>query len=157
MNKVLLIGRLTKEPEMRKLASGKTVTTFSVATHDYRGAGGEKSEFHSVVTWDRLAEICAEFLGKGALVSIEGRIQTRQWEDENKLRHWKTEIVANALEMLSGRRKKDYASEAAAQALEAQAEAEGFARVPASAGSDDDGASDAEAEDETEESELVAA
>ena len=154
MNKVMLIGRLTKEPEMRKLASGKTVTTFSVATHDYRGAGGEKSEFHSVVTWDRLAEICAEFLGKGALVSIEGRIQTRQWEDENKLRHWKTEIVANALEMLSGRRKKDYASEASAQALEAQAEADGFARVPAIAEDDD---AEATAEDEADESELVAA
>jgi single-strand DNA-binding protein len=158
MNKVMLIGRLTKEPEMRKLASGKTVTTFTVATHDYRSAAGEKSEFHSVVTWDRLAEICAQFLGKGALVSIEGRIQTRQWEDENKLRHWKTEIVANALEMLSGRRKKDYASEASAQALEAQAEADGFARVPAAAEDDDpDSAADAEAEDEAEESELVAA
>ena len=153
MNKVMLIGRLTKEPEMRKLASGKTVTTFTVATHDYRSAAGEKSEFHSVVTWDGLAEICAQFLGKGALVSIEGRIQTRQWEDENKLRHWKTEIVANALEMLSGRRKKDYASEASAQALEAQAEADGFTRVPATAA--DEGES--EAEDEAEESELVAA
>jgi single-strand DNA-binding protein len=157
MNKVVLIGRLTKEPEMRKLASGKTVTTFTVATHDYRSAGGEKSEFHSVVTWDRLAEICAEFLGKGALVSIDGRIQTRQWEDENKLRHWKTEIVANALEMLSGRRKKDYATEASANALEAQAAADGFVPIPAAAiGEDDDGA-ESEAEDETEESELVAA
>jgi len=156
MNKVMLIGRLTKEPELRKLASGKSVATFSVATHDYRGAGGEKSEFHSIVTWDRLAEICAEFLGKGALVSIEGRIQTRQWEDENKLRHWKTEIVANALEMLSGRRKKDYASEASAQALESQAEADGFARVPAAALDDDSDMAD-DAEDEAAESELVAA
>ena len=154
MNKVVLIGRLTKEPEMRKLASGKTVTQFSIATHDYR-SGSEKSEFHSVVTWDRLAEICAEFLGKGALVALDGRIQTRQWEDENKLRHWKTEIVANALEMLSGRRKKDYATEASAQALEAQAEADGFARVPAVA--EDDVEPEADLEDETEQSELVAA
>ena len=154
MNKVMLIGRLTKEPEMRKLASGKTVTQFSLATHDYRGAGGEKSEFHSIVTWDRLAEICAEFLGKGALVSIEGRIQTRQWEDENKLRHWKTEIVANALEMLSGRRKKDYAAESAAQALAAQAEADGFVAVTATAVVDS--AEDAETT-EAEEAELVAA
>ena len=153
MNKVTLIGRLTKEPELRKLASGKSVAQFSVATHDYR-AGSEKSEFHSVVVWDRLAEICAEFLGKGALVALEGRIQTRQWEDENKLRHWKTEIVANALEMLSGRRKKDYAAESAAQALAAQAEADGFVPVAAVA---TDEAQDATAEMDEEDAELVAA
>jgi single-strand DNA-binding protein len=159
MNKVVLIGRLTQEPEMRKLASGKTVTTFNIATHDYRSKAGEKSEFHSIVTWERLAEICAEFLGKGALVSIEGRIQTRQWEDENKLRHWKTEIVANALEMLSGRRKKDYTAEASAHALEAQAEADGFARVPQVAGVDDAEADEAEedAMAQADEGELVAA
>jgi len=125
MNKVILIGRLTKEPEMRKLASGKMVTQFTMATHDYES---EKSEFHSIITWDRLAEICAEFLGKGALVSIEGSIQSRQWEDENKLRHWKTEIVANTLEMLSPaafgraaaqRRKKDYTADLAMATREA--------------------------------------
>jgi single-strand DNA-binding protein len=159
MNKVTLIGRLTKEPEMRKLASGKTVTQFSIATHDYR-TGSEKSEFHSVVTWDRLAEICAEFLGKGALVALDGRIQTRQWEDENKLRHWKTEIVAGSLEMLSGRRKKDYATESAAQALAAQAEAMGFTAVAATAteteadfDADDDAAATADSDEEA----LVAA
>src|SRR5688500_8803240 len=113
MNRVLITGRLTRDPEMRKLATGKTVTQFSVATNDYRG-GAEKAEYHSVVTWDRLAEICGQYLGKGQMVNIEGRLQTRQWEDENKLRHWKTEIVANAVEMLSGRRKKDYAAESAA-------------------------------------------
>jgi single-strand DNA-binding protein len=75
---------------------------------------------------DRLAEICGQYLGKGQLVAIEGRIQTRQWEDDNKLRHWKTEIVAAQVEMLSGKRKKDYAAESAAQALETQAEALGI-------------------------------
>ena len=90
-----------------------TLTQFSVATNDYRG-GQEKSEFHTVVTWDRLAEICAQYLGKGQLVAVEGRIQTRQWEDDKKLRHWKTEIVAGSVEMLSGRRKKDYAADALA-------------------------------------------
>src|SRR5919106_1742064 len=124
MNRVMLTGRLTRDPEMRKLASGKTVTQFSVATNDYRG-GTEKSEYHNVVTWDRLAEICGQYLGKGQLVNIEGRIQTRQWEDESKQRHWKTEIVAAQVEMLSGRRKKDYAAESAAEALAAQAEALG--------------------------------
>ena len=124
MNRVLLTGRLTRDPELRTLASGKTVTQFSIATNDYR-SGAEKAEYHSIVTWDRLAEICGQYLGKGQLVAIEGRIQTRQWEDERKLRHWKTEIVANSVEMLSGRRKKDYAAESAAEALAAQAEAMG--------------------------------
>jgi len=154
MNKVVLTGRLTRDPEMRKLATGKTVTTFAIATNDYRGKGNkEQAEFHTIVTWDRLAEICAEYLSKGSLIALEGRIQTRHWEDENKLRHYRTEIVAAALEMLSGRRKKDYAADSAAQALVAQAEANGF--VPA-AGDDD---ADADDEDEAiaAERELVAA
>ena len=128
MNRVLLTGRLTRDPELRTLASGKTVTQFSIATNDYRG-GKELSEYHSIVTWDRLAEICGQYLGKGQLVALEGRLQTRQWEDDKKLRHWKTEIVASQLEMLSGRRKKDYAAESSADALETQAEAMGIAPV----------------------------
>ena len=125
MNRVLLTGRLTRDPEMRALPSGKTVTNFSVATHEYRG-GEERTEYHSVVTWDRLAEICGQYLGKGQLVSLEGRLQTRQWEDDRKIKHYRTEVVASNLEMLSGRRKKDYAAEAAAEALENQAEAMGL-------------------------------
>jgi len=128
MNRVLITGRLTRDPELRTLASGKTVTQFSVATNDYR-AGEERSEFHSIVTWDRLAEICGQYLGKGQMVAIDGRLQTRQWEDEKKARHWKTEIVAAHVEMLSGRRKKDYAAESAADALAAQAQALGFAAI----------------------------
>jgi single-strand DNA-binding protein len=120
MNRVLLTGRLTRDPEVRSLASGKTVTQFSIATNEYRG-GAEKAEYHNVVTWDRLAEICGQYLGKGQLVAIEGRIQTRQWEDDHKQRHWKTEIVAAQVEMLSGRRKRDYAQESAAESLVAQA------------------------------------
>jgi single-strand DNA-binding protein len=120
MNRVLLTGRLTRDPEMRALANNKQVTQFSIATNDYRG-GQEKAEFHTVVTWDRLAEICSQYLGKGQLVAIEGRLQTRQWEDDKKIRHWKTEIVASHVEMLSGRRKRDYAAESAAEALAAQA------------------------------------
>jgi single-strand DNA-binding protein len=135
MNRVLITGRLTRDPELRTLASGKTVTQFSVATNDYR-AGEERSEFHSIVTWDRLAEICGQYLGKGQMVAVDGRLQTRQWEDEKKARHWKTEIVAAHVEMLSGRRKKDYAAESAAEALAAQAQAMGFS--PASAVESDD-------------------
>jgi single-strand DNA-binding protein len=121
VNKVLLAGRLTRDPEMRALASGKHVTQFSVATTEYAGNGKERPEYHNIVTWDRLAEICGRYLGKGQQVAIEGRIQTRTWDDEKGARHWKTEIVAATVEMLSGRKKKDYAAESSADGLEAAA------------------------------------
>jgi single-strand DNA-binding protein len=122
VNKVLLAGRLTRDPEMRALASGKHVTQFSVATTEYAGNGKERPEYHNIVTWDRLAEICGRYLGKGQQVAIEGRIQTRTWDDEKGLRHWKTEVVAQSVEMLSGRKKKDYAAETATDGLEAAGE-----------------------------------
>ena len=125
MNKVLLTGRLTRDPELRALASGKSVTTFNVATNEYAGGGKEKAEFHTIVTWDKLAQVCGQYLGKGQQVAIEGRIQTRSWDDDQGKRHWRTEIVANHVEMLSGRTKKDYEAQAAADALENQAESLG--------------------------------
>jgi len=147
MNKVMLTGRLTRDPEMRSLASGKNVTTFTVASNEFIGGGREKAEYHPVVTWDRLAEIAGTYLGKGQQVAIEGRLQTRSWDDDRGLRHWKTEIVASHVEMLSGRKKKDYEAEQAADSLVAQAEALGDAPgaddpIPESAealgGSDED-------------------
>ena len=131
MNKVLLAGRLTRDPEMRALASGKHVTQFSVATTEYAGNGKERGEFHNIVTWDRLAEVCGRYLGKGQQVAIEGRLQTRTWDDDKGLRHWKTEIVATTVEMLSGRKKKDYAAESSADLLEAAAETGGAADAEA--------------------------
>jgi single-strand DNA-binding protein len=125
VNKVLLTGRLTRDPEMRSLASGKSVTQFSVATNEYAGNGKERAEYHNVVTWDRLAEICGTYLGKGQQVAVEGRIQTRTWDDDRGQRHWKTEVVAAHVEMLSGRKKKDYDAESAAESLTAQADALG--------------------------------
>jgi single-strand DNA-binding protein len=125
VNKVLLTGRLTRDPEMRSLASGKSVTQFAVATNEYAGNGKERAEYHNIVTWDRLAEICGTYLGKGQQVAVEGRIQTRTWDDDRGQRHWKTEIVAAHVEMLSGRRKKDYEAESAAQSLANQAQALG--------------------------------
>jgi single-strand DNA-binding protein len=113
MNKVLLVGRLTRDPELRSLPSGKPVATFTIATNEYRGAGAsERTEYHPCVAWDRLAEICGQFLSKGQLIDAEGRLQTRQWDDDAGVRHWKTEIVVQSLEMLSGRNKKEYAKEA---------------------------------------------
>ena len=100
-----------------------TVTTGCPGGDPKRGAfrRAHGAADHSVVTWDRLAEICGTYLGKGQQVAIEGRLQTRSWDDERGARHWKTEVVANHVEMLSGRRKKDYEAEAAADALAAQA------------------------------------
>jgi single-strand DNA-binding protein len=134
VNKVLLAGRLTRDPEMRALASGKHVTQFTVATTEYAGNGKERGEFHNVVTWDRLAEVCGRYLGKGQQVALEGRLQTRTWDDDKGLRHWKTEIVANSVEMLSGRKKKDYAAESAADGLEASATELDAAAGPESSG-----------------------
>ena len=104
MNKVLLTGRLTRDPEMRSLASGKNVATFTVASNEFFGGGKEKAEYHPVVAWDGLAEIAGRYLGKGQQVAIEGRLQTRSWDDDKGARHWKTEIVASHVEMLSGRK-----------------------------------------------------
>ena len=87
MNKVLLTGRLTRDPELRSLASGSSVATFAVATNEYRGNGKERAEYHNVVVWDRLAQVCGQYLGKGQQVAIEGRLQTRQWDDDRGARH----------------------------------------------------------------------
>ena len=151
MNKVFLTGRLTRDPEMRSLASGKNVTTFTVASNEFLGGGREKAEYSNVVTWDRLAEIAGTYLGKGQQVAIEGRLQTRPWDDARGLRHWKTEVVASHVEMLSGRRKKDYEAQQAAESLVAQAERLGDAPptdpIPESAEAiDADGDDDDEAE-----------
>jgi single-strand DNA-binding protein len=164
VNKVLLTGRLTRDPEMRSLASGKNVTTFTVASNEFIGGGREKAEYHPVVTWDRLAEIAGTYLGKGQQVAIEGRLQTRHWDDDKGARHWKTEIVAASVEMLSGGKRKDYRAETAATALEAQAQAAGYSPDASEPVADDSGFSvtagdeDDEEEDELlEEAEVVAA
>ena len=162
MNRVLLIGRLTRDPELRTTASGKAVATFSIASHQFVG-GKELSEFHSIVAWNRLAETCGKYLGKGQQVAVEGRISTRTWDDAANQRHWKTEIVASSVEMLSGRRKRDYTGETAAEALEAQARASGYSPDATEPIADDSGftvaATDDDDEDEADEllEEAVAA
>ena len=161
MNKVLLTGRLTRDPEMRGLASGKNVTTFTVASNEFLGGGKEKAEYHPIVAWERLAEICGRYLGKGQQVAIEGRLQTRSWDDERGARHWKTEIVASHVEMLSGRRKKDYEAQQAADSLVSQATAlgeasgEASAADPIAAGTFDPGQLDDEPDDASEPAEAA--
>jgi single-strand DNA-binding protein len=163
VNKVMLTGRLTRDPEMRSLASGKNVTTFTVASNQFLGGGKEKAEYSNVVTWDRLAEIAGTYLGKGQQVAIEGRLQTRSWDDDRGQRHWKTEVVASHVEMLSGRKKKDYEAQQAAESLVAQAERFGDAPptepIPESDGAlavDADGDEESAAE-ESEENEVAVA
>jgi single-strand DNA-binding protein len=151
VNKVLLTGRLTRDPELRVTASGKSVTTFSLATNEYAGNGKERAEYHTIITWDRLAQICGRYLGKGQSVAVEGRIQTRTWDDDQGKRHWKTEIVAAAVEMLSGRTKKDYQAEVAADSLEQQADRLGLSEADEADEVDqDDAAITAAAEPEAE-------
>jgi single-strand DNA-binding protein len=127
MNRVVLTGRLTRDPELRSLASGKSVCQFSLATNEYIGEGRERAEYHNIVVWDRLAQVCGEYLTKGQQVAVEGRIQTRSWDDDRGVRHWKTEVVAGHVEMLSGRRKKDYEAESAAEGLPADTPEEAVA------------------------------
>ena len=116
MNKVLLAGRLTRDPEYRVLASGKSVTTFALTTEEYADNGHVEADHHAVVTWDRLADICAQYLGKGSRVVVEGKLKTLQWDDERGIRHWKTEVVASAVELMSGRHAKDFGSDALPEA-----------------------------------------
>ncbi len=152
MNKVMLTGRLTRDPEMRSLASGKDVTTFTVASNEFLGGGKEKAEYHPVVAWERLAEIAGRYLGKGQQVAIEGRLQTRSWDDDKGTRHWKTEIVASHVEMLSGRKKKDYEAQQAADSLADQAVALGEAQAsePIAEAAFDSSTTDTDDEDATE-------
>ena len=107
LNKVMIIGRLGRDPEMRYTPSGRPVTTFSVATsRSWNTADGERrteTEWFNVVAWSSLAEICNQYLVKGQQVYIEGRLQTRQWEDDQGKRHSSVEIVANEMIMLGKR------------------------------------------------------
>jgi single-strand DNA-binding protein len=105
MNRVIVSGRITNDPELRYLASGTGIATFIVATNERRDESAplpiERQEHVPVVAWDRLGIICGEVLSKGTQVLIEGRLQTRQWDDDRGSRHWKTEIVATSVEVLS--------------------------------------------------------
>jgi single-strand DNA-binding protein len=108
LNKVLIIGRLGRDPEMRYTPSGRPVTTFSVATsrswNTSDGGRRTETEWFNVVAWSNLAEICKQHLSKGSLVYIEGRLQTRHWDDQEGNKHTSTEIVANEMIMLGDRR-----------------------------------------------------
>ncbi|MBI4158512.1 MAG: single-stranded DNA-binding protein [Candidatus Yanofskybacteria bacterium] len=103
LNKVFLIGNLTQDPEMRSTQTGQTVTTLNMATNrawtDKNGEKQTAAEFHRIVAWGRLGEIANQYLKKGGLVMIEGRIQTRSWTDQNNNKRYTTEIVAEGLQL----------------------------------------------------------
>jgi len=108
INKVILVGRLGKDPEIRSTPSGQTVAKFTVATDerftDKAGEKKERTEWHNIIAWGRLGEICGQYLKKGKLVYLEGRIQTDSWEDkESGQKKYRTEIVADTMKMLDKR------------------------------------------------------
>ncbi len=104
LNRAQLIGNLTRDPELRTTTSGQTVANFSVATSsvwtDNAGQRQEKTEFHNIVAWGKLADICGQYLVKGRRVFVEGRLQTRDWETQDGQKRQKTEIVADNMIML---------------------------------------------------------
>jgi single-strand DNA-binding protein len=104
LNKAMVIGNLTRDPEMRTTPSGLTVASFSVATNfvwnDQSGQKQEKAEFHNIVAWRKLAEICGQYLKKGSKVYIEGRLQTRDWQGQDGVKRYRTEIIAENMIML---------------------------------------------------------
>ena len=102
LNKVMLIGNLGRDPELRYTANGMAVATFSLATKE-RSKNEDRTEWHRIVTWDKLAEICGKYLSKGKQVYIEGRLQTREWQDKDGNKRSTTEIVANVMQMLGSK------------------------------------------------------
>jgi len=125
LNKVMLIGRLTRDPEMRYTPSGQPVTSFSIATNRYSsGADGERREFtdyHNIVAWNigrrNLAELVANYTKKGSSVYVEGRLQTRSWEGQDGQKRRATEVVASDVQFLDSRSTQSGSAPAATEDL----------------------------------------
>jgi len=107
INKVILVGRLGRDPEVRYTADGRTITSFSIATSEEwkdkkTGEQKERTEWHRIVAFNRLGEICGEYLSKGRMVYVEGKIQTRSWEQDGVTKYT-TEIIASIVQFLGGK------------------------------------------------------
>ncbi|MBP7134534.1 single-stranded DNA-binding protein [Patescibacteria group bacterium] len=104
LNRVMLIGNVTRDPEVRTTTGGQNVCSFAIATNsqwtDAQGQKQQRAEFHNIVAWGKLADICKQFLGKGRKVYVEGRLQTRDWEAQDGAKRTRTEIVAENMIML---------------------------------------------------------
>ncbi len=107
LNKAMIIGNLTRDPELRATPSGQNVASFSVATNfiwtDQSGQQQKKTEFHNIIAWRKLADICGQYLKKGSKVYIEGRLQTTDWVGQDNVKRYRTEIVAENMIMLDSR------------------------------------------------------
>jgi len=107
LNRVQLIGNLTRDPEVKQIPGGQTVATFGVATNftwkDQSGQRQSKAEFHNIVAWRKLAEICGQYLKKGSKIYVEGRMQTRDWQGEDGVKRYRTEVVADNMIMLDSK------------------------------------------------------
>ncbi|HKW88839.1 MAG TPA: single-stranded DNA-binding protein [Candidatus Acidoferrales bacterium] len=143
VNKAILVGRLGRDPETRYTGSGQAVANFTLATDStYKDRAGERqkrTEWHRIVAWGKLAEICQQYLKKGSQVYIEGRLQTREWEDKSGQKRSTTEIVASDMRMLGSRADSAAAAGAAAGGSRA---AEFDAPAPDDAGPQDSAISD---------------
>ena len=107
LNKVMLIGRLGQDPEIRYTQSGSAVANATIATNDYwtdkQGGKQERTEWHSLVLWGKLADLAQSYLKKGSQVYVEGRMQTRDWEDQQGQKHYKTEVVVTTMQFLDAK------------------------------------------------------
>ncbi len=103
LNKIFILGNVTRDPEVRALPSGQSVTNFSVATNrfytDSTGQKKQEAEFHNVVCFGKLADISSRYLNKGSMLLVEGRIKTRNWQDSANVKHYKTEIIAENIQL----------------------------------------------------------
>lgn len=120
LNKAMIIGRLTRDPEIRKTPAGQSVGSFSVATNrswtNQQGQKQEKVEYHNCVVWRKLADIVQQYVKKGSKIYVEGRLETRSWEDQTGVKKYRTEIIAENIIMLDSKGTNYQASAHAAQA-----------------------------------------
>lgn len=114
VNKVIIVGRLGADPELKTLGSGQAVANFNLATSenwvDRDGQKQERTEWHRIVVWGKLAEICRQYLSKGRQVFVEGKLQTRSWEDQQGQKRYTTEIVASNVQFIGGANDRPQAS-----------------------------------------------
>jgi single-strand DNA-binding protein len=107
LNKAMIIGRLTRDPELRNTPNGKSVATLSLATNriwvDANNQKQKQTEFHNIVMWGKLAEICSQYLRKGGKVYVEGRIQTREWTGQDGVKRYRTEVIGENMIMLDSK------------------------------------------------------
>ena len=143
VNKAIIVGRVGKDPEVRYTPGGTSVANISVATNyrakDADGNWGDNTEWHNVVVFGQLADFAGNYVKKGRLVYVEGRLQTRNWEDQNSVKHYRTEIITSTLQLLGSRQDNNVeATSEAASPAATEKSAEKVEEPPADAPTDED-------------------